>query len=115
MNRSDHWQNLAWLGRVLLLLYSALTLGLVYHRCQKSKKDFLAPRLKLFSGKDLNGLLTRALKLVTDRTLSQSRSEGFAYRTPAPPPFCNFGEARSPESYLFGVKIPAHFPDIFRD
>jgi hypothetical protein len=39
MNRSDHWQNLAWLRRVLLVLYSFLTLRLVYHRCQKSKQD----------------------------------------------------------------------------
>ena len=87
MNRSDHWQNLAWLGRVLLLLYSVLTLGLVYHRCQKSKRNFIAPRLKLFSGQGLNGLLTRALKLVTGKALSPSRPEGFAYRNPALPPF----------------------------
>ena len=87
MNRSDHWQNLAWLGRVLLLLYSVLTLGLVYHRCQKSKKKFIDPRLKLFPGQGLNGLLTRALKHVTDRDPSPSRSEGFVYRNPALPPF----------------------------
>jgi hypothetical protein len=34
MNRSDHWQNLAWLGELLLTPGSALTLRIVYHRCQ---------------------------------------------------------------------------------
>jgi hypothetical protein len=85
MNRSDHWQNLAWLGRVLLLLYSVLTLGLVYHRCQKSKKDFIAPRLKVFSGKGLDGLRASALKLVAGMALSPSRSEVFAYGNRALP------------------------------
>jgi hypothetical protein len=36
MNRSDHWQNLAWLGELLLTPGSALTLQTVYHWCQKS-------------------------------------------------------------------------------
>jgi hypothetical protein len=31
MNRSDHWQNLAWLGELLLTPASALTLSAVYH------------------------------------------------------------------------------------
>jgi len=31
MNRSDHWQNLAWLGELLLTPGSALTLKTVYH------------------------------------------------------------------------------------
>ena len=34
MNRSDHWQNLAWLGELLLTPGSALTLETVYHWCQ---------------------------------------------------------------------------------
>ena len=46
-NRSDHWQNLAWLGRVLLLLCSVLTLVLVYHRCQYRKTQILQDRPKL--------------------------------------------------------------------
>jgi hypothetical protein len=29
MNRSDHWQNLAWLGELLLTPGSALTLAIV--------------------------------------------------------------------------------------
>ena len=78
MNRSDHWQNLAWLRRVLLVLYSVLTLGLVYHRCQKSKKDFLAPGLKLFSGKGLEGVRAGVLKRVADMALGHSRLEVFA-------------------------------------
>jgi hypothetical protein len=31
MNRSDHWQNLAWLGELLLTPGSTLTLPKVYH------------------------------------------------------------------------------------
>ena len=34
MNRSDHWQNLAWLGESLLTPGSTLTLTIVYHSCQ---------------------------------------------------------------------------------
>jgi hypothetical protein len=40
MNRSDHWQNLAWLGELLLTPGSALTLAIVYHSCQKSVHKF---------------------------------------------------------------------------
>jgi hypothetical protein len=40
MNRSDHWQNLAWLGEVLLTPGSALTLKTVYHWCQNSAQEF---------------------------------------------------------------------------
>ncbi|HUV70017.1 MAG TPA: hypothetical protein VMW15_10175 [Terracidiphilus sp.] len=40
MNRSDHWQNLAWLGELLLTPGSALTLATVYHWCQNSVHEF---------------------------------------------------------------------------
>jgi hypothetical protein len=41
MNRSDHWQNLAWLGELLLTPGSVLTLAVVYHCCEKSVYEFL--------------------------------------------------------------------------
>jgi glutamate/tyrosine decarboxylase-like PLP-dependent enzyme len=41
MNRSDHWQNLAWLGELLLTPGSALTLALVYHPSENWARDFL--------------------------------------------------------------------------
>ena len=41
MNRSDHWQNLAWLGELLLAPGSALTLATVYHYCEKTVHEFL--------------------------------------------------------------------------
>jgi hypothetical protein len=45
MNRSDHWQNLAWLGELLLTPGSVLTLTTVYHRCQIMSARILARRL----------------------------------------------------------------------
>ncbi|MDR3792641.1 MAG: hypothetical protein P4L03_04585, partial [Terracidiphilus sp.] len=50
MNRSDHWQNLAWLGELLLTPGSALTLATVYHRSEKMDADSsFAVRKKLFN------------------------------------------------------------------
>jgi hypothetical protein len=43
MNRSDHWQNLAWLGELLLTPGSFLTLIIVYHPCQKTVEKFSPP------------------------------------------------------------------------
>jgi hypothetical protein len=40
MNRSDHWQNLAWLGELLLTPGSTLTLATVYHCCQNPVYEF---------------------------------------------------------------------------
>jgi hypothetical protein len=42
MNRSDHWQNLAWLDELLLTPGSVLTLAVVYHWCEKSVYEFLS-------------------------------------------------------------------------
>jgi len=41
MNRSDHWQNLALLGELLLTPGSALTLTTVYHSSQEIAHEFL--------------------------------------------------------------------------
>jgi len=40
MNRSDHWQNLALLGELLLTPGSVLTLAAVYHCREKSVHEF---------------------------------------------------------------------------
>jgi hypothetical protein len=44
MNRSDHWQNLAWLGELLLTPGSTLTLAKVYHPSRKNRADFVRIR-----------------------------------------------------------------------
>src|ERR1700722_3650770 len=40
MNRSDNWQNLAWLGELLLTPGSTLTLPKVYHPVGKMVRKF---------------------------------------------------------------------------
>src|SRR6516225_162763 len=44
MNRSDHWQNLAWLGELLHTPGSTLTLKAVYHSYLKKSTDNLRRR-----------------------------------------------------------------------
>jgi len=43
MNRSDHWQNLAWLGELLHTPGSTLTLTRVYHSPLSKNTDFCSP------------------------------------------------------------------------
>jgi glutamate/tyrosine decarboxylase-like PLP-dependent enzyme len=57
MNRSDHWQNLARLGELLLTPGSVLTLVVVYHPCQKSLHEFfltVSPRDPCFRNLFIN-------------------------------------------------------------
>src|ERR1700756_3739154 len=42
MNRSDHWQNLAWMGELLHTPESTLTLPQVYHSCQNIPAEICA-------------------------------------------------------------------------
>jgi hypothetical protein len=42
MNRSDHWQNLAWLGELLHTPGSTLTLKAVYHFPYQKRTSILA-------------------------------------------------------------------------
>jgi len=61
MNRSDHWQNLAWLGELLHTPGSVLTLPTVYHPCRQNAPSKFAAPLRAGSRRGLQATTAHAL------------------------------------------------------